>query len=61
MADLDSLPLIQTIPSPDSVRARLAQLVREQDILRALLRVSEHKREAVERDRLQKGGPLRGA
>jgi hypothetical protein len=61
MADLDCLPLIETIPSPDAVRARLAQLIREQDILRALLRLSERKREAVERDRLQRGGPPHAA
>jgi hypothetical protein len=35
--------LIEAIPSPQAIRQRLAHLMREQDILRSLLRVAERK------------------
>jgi hypothetical protein len=40
--------LLDAIPDPLTIRSRLAQLMREQDLLRSLLRVSERKqREAA--------------
>jgi hypothetical protein len=54
MPDLEQLPLIQDIPDPETVRSRLAQIVREQAILRGLLRLSQRKQQAVERDRQQR-------
>jgi hypothetical protein len=40
--------LLEAIPPPPVIRRRLAQLMREQDLLRSLLRVSERKqREAA--------------
>jgi hypothetical protein len=35
--------LLESIPPPPVIRKRLAQLMREQDMLRSLLRVSERK------------------
>jgi hypothetical protein len=38
---------IQSVPEPLTIRARLAQLMREKEVLLALLRVSEKKRELL--------------
>ena len=53
-------PLIDAIPEPGLIRQRLAHLMREQDLLRALLRVAERKQREQERQR-QQGGPGDGA
>jgi hypothetical protein len=53
MNEFDQLPLLARIPEPTKVRARLAQLVREQSLLRCLLRLSQKKQEALEREALQ--------
>ena len=37
----DDRSMVDQIPSPDVIRARLAKSIRETDILRQLLRVSE--------------------
>lgn len=50
---LDQLPIIQSIPDPDSIRFRLAQIARERRVLRSLLSVSRSVRESLERDRQQ--------
>jgi hypothetical protein len=51
---LENLPLIDCIPDAEAVRSRLAQLTREEAILRKLLKVSEEKEQAAERERLQR-------
>jgi hypothetical protein len=43
---------LDAIPDPPAIRSRLAQLMREQNLLRSLLRVSERKLKA-------EGGPNR--
>ena len=35
--------LLDTIPDPPTIRSRLAQLIREQNLLRSLLRVADKK------------------
>jgi hypothetical protein len=50
---LDHLPILDRIPTPDAVRARLAQLARERYLLRSFLRLAHQKQEALERERLQ--------
>jgi hypothetical protein len=61
MPALAELVLIRDIPDPDTIKARMAQLTRERLILRALLKVSRDKQDAVERERQQgdhpEGGP----
>jgi hypothetical protein len=58
--DLTQLPLIESIPDPETVRSRLAQIVREQALLRSLLRLARQKEEALQRDRVQREeGPSR--
>jgi hypothetical protein len=37
---------VETIPDPDTVRSRLAQLASERALLRALLRLSKRKEQA---------------
>lgn len=37
------ITIIESIPNPLEIRDRLAQLMREQDLLRSLLRVAERK------------------
>ena len=60
MPDLTQLPLIESIPDPETVRSRLAQIVREQALLRSLLRLARQKEEALQRDRVQREeGPSR--
>jgi hypothetical protein len=60
--DLTQLPLIESIPDPETVRSRLAQIVREQQLLRSLLRLSRQREEAAQRERAQRqGGPDRAA
>lgn len=54
MTDLEQLPLISQIPDEQAVRLRLAQLVREQTLLRTMLRLARQKQDAQERDRLQR-------
>jgi hypothetical protein len=53
---LDQLPILDKIPPPADIRQRLVQLTREQALLRSLLRVSERKQDALERERIQSGG-----
>jgi hypothetical protein len=53
MQTLDKLPLLDGIPAPEVIKDRLAQLVREQQLLRSLLRVSRRKAEALERENQQ--------
>lgn len=60
MNDLDRLPLLNSIPEPTTVRARLARLVRAQSLPRALLRLSQRTQEAAERERLQQTEVTRG-
>lgn len=43
----ETSPLLETIPDPEAIRARLSQLVREQHVLRSLLRVAERKAKAT--------------
>jgi hypothetical protein len=42
-------PLIETIPAPDAVRDRLAQLALERALLKALLRLSQRKEQVHKR------------
>ncbi len=60
---LDKLPLIEQIPGPDAIKSRMAQLVREQQLLRSLLKLSHRKAEALDRERQQsqQGGPTHAA
>jgi hypothetical protein len=53
MVPLDELPLIRVIPDPNSIKTRMAQLVREQRLLRALLRLSQSKQDALVREQQQ--------
>jgi hypothetical protein len=64
----DQLPILDRIPTPDEVRARLAQLARERYLLRSFLRLANQKVEAMERERQQQrpaqglsGGPSHAA
>jgi hypothetical protein len=41
--DKSGVPLLESIPPPTIIRARMAELMREQELLRSLLRTSEHK------------------
>ncbi len=53
---LDAFPeLIQRLPSPDEVRERLSLVVREAQLLRQLLRLSEHAVRAGDRNPARKG------
>jgi hypothetical protein len=45
--------IIETIPDPTTIRSRLAQLMREQDILRGLLKVAERKEKKLNQQREQ--------
>lgn len=54
MFRLEHLPLIDCIPETSIIRLRLAQLVRERQLLMGLLRLSQQKREALERDQIQR-------
>jgi hypothetical protein len=56
MGTLDTLPVIESIPDPEAIRNRLAQIAREQLLLRGLLKVAQRKREAIERERAQQVG-----
>jgi hypothetical protein len=56
MQTLDKLPLLDVIPPPEAIKDRLTQLVREQQLLRSLLRVSRRKAEALERESQQARG-----
>jgi hypothetical protein len=47
---------VEAIPPPELVQARLAQLVRERQLLRGLLRLARQKRQAAEREHLQQTG-----
>jgi hypothetical protein len=58
---LTQLPLIESIPDPETVRSRLAQIVREQQLLRSLLRLSRQREEAAQRERAQRPGGSDGA
>ena len=64
MLTLDQLPIITDIPDQETIRSRLAQLAREQSILRGLLRIARRKQEALDREMVQtagEGGPPRAA
>jgi hypothetical protein len=53
-------PLIDAIPDPQSIRARLTDLAVERDLLRSLLRLLEQRecgRRLMRRRREQKGDP----
>lgn len=50
----DLTRLYDTIPDPDTIRARLAELAKEQALLRSLLRLATKKAQA--RASAQKGG-----
>jgi hypothetical protein len=54
VADLTPRTLIESIPDTDTVRLRLAEVIREASLLRSLLRLSRLKQEAAERDRIQR-------
>jgi hypothetical protein len=42
--------LLQSLPTPEAIRARLAILIREQQILRSALRIAERARKNRELD-----------
>lgn len=48
MTDLDKSSLLSAIPPPEAVRERLAQLIREENLLRALLRLSIRKQRELD-------------
>jgi hypothetical protein len=50
-------PILDAVPKPQTVRERLGQVLREANLLRAMLRLSER----VEREREQKGEEVRHA
>jgi hypothetical protein len=53
---------LDAVPRPGEIRARLAALVREQVLLRALLKVAERKHvEPVQQPRRQEGGATRAS
>lgn len=46
-------PILQAIPDPQEVQRLLAQVYREADLLRGLLRLAKRKRQAQERECIQ--------
>jgi hypothetical protein len=57
----DHRPLTDMIPPPDSIRGRLAELTREANLLRQLLRVAERKERQQQAGRPENGGPNHAA
>lgn len=43
MANLQPADLIESVPDPDAIRARIAQIGRERSFLRSLLRLSKRR------------------
>jgi hypothetical protein len=46
----DASPILEAIPDPETIRRRMAALLREQMILRGLLRVAERHQELCSGD-----------
>jgi hypothetical protein len=55
-------PLIEELPAPEKVRDRLGDALREVELLRSLLRLSERAQHYRDCDRQpEKGGPAHGS